>query len=392
MHTVDPNGLSETITNPERLKEMALRNFFDPQPYRKVLRVFAKNREGSTKSIVTAYYDNGRIRQYLECRNGRAAGLYLEWHPDGQRKLQSTVLAGQADLSDTAFNTWSFDGMCMAWNESGTCIALMPYKDGALQGEAKTFFQDGAIERITHYDHGSKEGDETSYYGNGQKFEVAMYHNNLRNGPSSVFFQDGRYAAEEEYQNDLLLNGKYFSPTGDLLSSVQNKEGLRSSFKDGKLASQQEVRNGHPEGWVTIFSPNGDIEQRYEIKNGKKNGREIRYFPHSSPLVPRICIEWRDDIIHGTVSTWYPNGALESQREMRNNVKQGLSMAWYSDKSIMLVEEYENDILVRGRYHKKGDVAPVSQVEKGTGTATIFDDSGAVVAKISYLEGKPQLD
>jgi antitoxin component YwqK of YwqJK toxin-antitoxin module len=67
-------------------------------------------------------------------------------------------------------------------------------------------------------------------------------------------------------------------------------------------------------------------------------------------------------------------------------------MAWYSDKSIMLVEEYENDILVRGRYHKKGDVSTVSQVEKGTGTATIFDDSGAVVAKISYLEGKPQLD
>jgi hypothetical protein len=46
------------------------------------------------------------------------------------------------------------------------------YGDGSLQGEAKTFFQDGAIERITHYDRGAKEGNATSYYENGQKFAL----------------------------------------------------------------------------------------------------------------------------------------------------------------------------------------------------------------------------
>lgn len=392
MHTVDPNGLAETVTNQERLKEMAQRNFFDPQPYKKVLRVFAKDRQGTSKSIITSYYDNGRIRQYLECRNGRACGLYLEWYEDGQRKIEANVTAGQADLSDAAFSSWSFDGMCTAWNESGTCVALMPYKDGALHGLSKTFFPSGRLERTTQYDHGMKEGEEQACYETGQRSEVSSYHDNMRHGTSLVFFRDGKEAAHEEYQNDSLLTGTYFSPTGETLTSVIDGRGVRSSFKDGKLSLQQEVRNGHPEGWVTIYAPQGFIEQRYEVKNGKKNGQDIRYFPGVEKLRPKISIEWRDDIINGTVCTWYPNGALESQREMRNNLKQGLSMAWYSDKSVMLVEEYENDILKRGRYHKKGEIAPVSQVEKGTGTATIFDDSGSVIAKIPYVEGKPQVE
>ena len=78
VNIVDHSNLSETITSPERLKELAKRNFLDPQPYQKVARVFARNKEGSARSIITSYYDNGQIRQYLECLKSSAC-LSVIW-------------------------------------------------------------------------------------------------------------------------------------------------------------------------------------------------------------------------------------------------------------------------------------------------------------------------
>jgi antitoxin component YwqK of YwqJK toxin-antitoxin module len=179
--------------------------------------------------------------------------------------------------------------------------------------------------------------------------------------------------------------------SGEGLPSVENKEGIRSVFDEGLLISQHEIREGHPEGWTTFFERDGSITQKYQVKNGKKHGSEIRYFPDIQPQQPKLSIEWKEGAIHGIVKTWYPNGVLESQKEMCQNLKQGLSMAWYSDGNLMLAEEYDSDKLVRGRYHRRGETVPVSQVEQEKGLATIFDDAGAVVEKISYIDGQPQI-
>ena len=91
------------------------------------------------------------------------------------------------------------------------------------------------------------------------------------------------------------------------------------------------------------------------------------------------------------VKTWYPNGSPESQREMANNAKNGVLTAWYRDGNLMMIEEYENDKLVRGDYFKKEERIPVSQVIGGKGTVTIFDADGHFVQKIAYVNGKPEI-
>jgi hypothetical protein len=58
----------------------------------------------------------------------------------------------------------------------------------------------------------------------------------------------------------------------------------------------------------------------------------------------------------------------------------------------MLMEEYDNDILVKGSYLKKGDKQPVSKVENGKGIATIYDSRGHFQKKITYEKGIPHLD
>jgi antitoxin component YwqK of YwqJK toxin-antitoxin module len=83
---------------------------------------------------------------------------------------------------------------------------------------------------------------------------------------------------------------------------------------------------------------------------------------------------------------------MESQREINNNKKQGSSFAWYKNGNLMLVEEYENDLLIKGSYYKRGDNKAVSKVESGKGVASLYTSEGIFFKKVSYEKGKPQLN
>jgi antitoxin component YwqK of YwqJK toxin-antitoxin module len=389
VNIVDHSNLSETITSPERLKELAKRNFLEPQPYRKVARVYARDKEGSAHSIISSYYENGQIRQYLECINGRACGIYEEWHSNGQKKLLAHVLAGQADIDEKALTTWAFDGECTAWDDQGATTATFTYQHGTLNGPSATFYSTGEKASVASYEDGVKEGKEIIYSKSGEILGELSFHNGVRHGPAFGRYENGADNWKEEYSEDHLSQGAYFAQDGTQVSSVVNGEGLRSIFDDDRLISQEEVHQGLPEGWTTSFDANGLVDRKYQVKDGKKNGIEIRYYPGTTQ--EKLSVEWHNGMIHGTVKTWYPNGTLESQREMSQNVKQGMATAWYPDGSLQLVEEYADDKLVRGRYHRKGDSAPVSTIEKGNGIATLFDSSGTIIEKVTYLDSKPQI-
>ena len=387
VNIVDCNGLSETITLADRLKELSKRNFLDPQPFRKVMRIFAKDRSGITRSIITSYYNSGHIQQYLECVNGRANGLYLEWHQNGQKKIQSHVCAGVADLDEKAFSSWSFDVPCFSWDDRGTQNACFLYSHGRLHGPATTFYPSGEKQRELFYENGLQEQKETCFYKNGAPQEALSFSNDLRHGECIGFNEDGSFSWKETYEKGSLSEGVYWGREKTPLSSVSAGVGVRSLFEEGRLVEQQEIKKGVPEGWITLFSDDGSIGAKYETREGKKDGKELRFFPGTA--LPRLSLEWKEGVLHGTVKTWYENGQRESQRELSQNVKQGLAMAWYSDGSLMLAEEYDKDKIVRGQYLKKGEFLPSSVIEKGFGTATLFDDTGAVIEKIVYEEGSP---
>ncbi len=390
VNIIEHSNLSETITNSDRLKQLAARDFLAPQPYRKVMRVYARDRLGSTKSIITSYYENGQIQQYLECINGRACGLYLEWYTSGVKKVQAMILAGQADLDENSLLTWAFDGECTTWDEQGSICAIFRYQRGVLNGLSETFYETGEKRSVTNYESGLKQGVETYFAKDATIIQTITFKEDNRHGPAKGYLNADTLLWSEEYNDNLLSNAEYFSKDHNLVSSVKGGEGIRTIFSDGILVSQEEIKQGQLDGWTNVYDETGRLERKYEIHNGQKHGLEIRYYPEKQ--LPRISIQWHDGFIHGTMKTWYDNGSLESQKEMSQNMKNGISMGWYKDGSIMLAEEYVNDKLVRGQYTRKGESEPASVIEKGSGIATLFDSSGNQIEKIRYLEGKPQID
>ena len=133
----DRNGLTETISSPDRLEMYETIDFLYSQPYKKVLRVYRKT--GKNRSLITTYHPNGGVWQYLEAEEMRAHGAYREWYPNGQQKIEATVLGGTADVTAGNQHDWLFEGLSQVWDEQGHLLAKILYRNGALEGPAPIF-------------------------------------------------------------------------------------------------------------------------------------------------------------------------------------------------------------------------------------------------------------
>lgn len=393
IQVIDRNGFTETISSMERLKPFQTADFLTPQPFQKVLRVYGRSPEGKTLSKITSYHANGQIWQYLEVMDGRAHGAYQEWYANGQKRIDIHVIEGVADINDLAQSSWVFEGKALIWNEAGTLIAEFSYDKGVMNAPATYYHDDGTVKKIVPYENGLKHGTVKGFDPTGALVKQTEYVHGQRHGTSKALWNQQRVQFTETYEHDLLQTARYYSSKGDLIASIENGSGKCASFDGIFLESLTEYADGVACGSVECYRPDGSIERTYRIKDGKKNGEEIEYyFLHSNKeLKPKLSIHWHEDQIQGQVKTWYENGVLESQREMNQNKKQGMSVAWFKNGDLMLVEDYQNDLLVKGTYYKKGDKQAVSHVDEGNGTASLYSQDGIFLKKIPYEKGRPQL-
>lgn len=391
---IDRNGLSETISNRDRLDQIEKVNFISTQPYQKVMRVYSRMPNGDIKAYVTTYYENGQIRQYLELCNNRAFGKYNEWFENGQLKVDAQVIGGEGDVGTSHEKTWVFDSTCRAWDDEGKLEAEVTYYKGVLEGNTYYYHSNGEIWKCVPFDKGLIHGQERIYLANGELFQTNEYQYGVKSGLSTRYWCSEKIACQESYRSGKLDHGTYYDREGRKVSEIIDGEGYRALFGKEVLVELQEFHHGELDGEVKRFREDGSLYNSYHIKDEQKHGEEIEYYEQSryrSTPLRKVSINWYQGSIQGRVKTWYPNGNQESQREFSKNIKNGLSTAWYEDGSLMMIEEYEKDGLVSGKYFKKGHKMPVSRVREGEGVATIFDSAGNYVKKIHYIRGEPSI-
>lgn len=394
MQIIDRNGFSETIGTKDRLSPYKKVDYNTPQPYQKVLRVFAKNDEGKSRSALTTYHPNGQIWQSLDIIDGRAHGSFREWHQNGRLRLDLTVIDGTADTTGLAQKSWLFDGIASVYDERGRLIAEISYDKGILERPSLYYHDNGALQKRIPYVRGEIDGTIEVYDQEGNLIETILYQNGLLHGSAIGLWNQEQKKYVETYEKGLLQTARYFDASGQKIARIDDGNGFQAHFdpREGTLFDLCEVRSGKQEGIVKHFSPQGALTRTYHVLNGMKHGEEIAYYPaKEGDPKPKLLLTWHEDTLQGPVKTWFPDGTQESTKELYQNIKQGYSFAWYKDGSLMLSEEYNNNNLVKGSYFAKGNKRPVSQITNGRGTATLFDENGNMSQKVEYDNGKPLL-
>lgn len=393
VNIIDREGLSETVSNKDRLDKLLSVDFLSPQPYQKVLRVYGRDAQGNIPSYMTSYYPNGQAKQYLEVLNNRAFGAYKEWYSDGTLKLETQIVGGIADLNSAAEKSWLFDGSSQVWDQSGNLLACIQYNKGELEGFSTYFHSNGKIWKRTPFTKNEIQGTYEVFLEDGSLLQTIEYDKNLKHGTAYRYWSGNVISSEENYCKGLLIIGRYYDSNGSLVAQIDDGYGQRALFGKDYLCELQDYQEGYQQGKITTFDKQGHTLKTYHTLKGEKHGEEIEYqYTAANPnkMIPWISINWYEGKIQGHVKTWYKNGNMESQKEMSNNYKNGLSTAWYKDGSLMMIEEYDNDKLVKGQYYKKGEKNPVSIVAQGEGTVTLYDADGNFQRKITYQQGVPE--
>lgn len=397
INLLDRNGFSETIRNDDRLSKYKSVDFLKAQPYQKVLRIFKRDQRGDIRAYITSYHPNGNVKQYLEVVNNRALGRYCEWYSNGSMKIDAMVIGGEADIHMAAEKSWLFDNYSHVWDEDGHMIAQINYSHGELEGWSAYYYPNGNLWKRMPYHKNQIEGTLEIFQESGVLLQSAEYRNGVLEGTSKRYWNADQVAAEETYCKGLLATANYFDQQGNSLGMIREGSGSRILFnKKGAVCEIQEYQEGRQEGEVRILGDQGELVSHYRLKDGAKHGEDIEYYPVNplkpDKLQPKLVLNWSQGKMMGLVKTWYPNGAVESQREMSNNVKNGLLMAWYTDGNLMMMEEYDHDKLVRGEYFMRGEKTPVSIVHNGEGTVTLVDANGNLLRKVQYCHGAPVSD
>lgn len=385
---LDRNGITETISTEDRVLKYESVNFSSPQPFHQVLRMYKNNFKGQTPSILTNYHPNGYLHQYLEIVDGRAHGEYKKWHENGKLHIEATVIEGPPTFSMADQESWVFDGLSKSYDVKGNLICEIPYEKGSLEGEGLYYHNNGALHKRIPYSHDQINGVCQTYYFNNSLAMEEFFENGQKNGITKVYGKNKQLCSWEEYKNGLLISAKYYDPFHNLISTVEKGFGNQVVWDDGALEEYREIKEGVPEGLIRKFNETGQLYQSFFLIKGKKNGEEIIY--DTLKGTPRLSLNWKNDLIHGKVKSWYDDGALESQKEYSQNKKHGISCVWYPNGKILLHEEYENDSLRKGSYFDRTDDTPVSAVIQGNGIATLYDKDGIFLKKVRYKNGSPE--
>ncbi len=265
-----------------------------------------KEKEGEWKY----FFDNGRLRYSENFKNGLLDGYYKEY------------------------------------NQVGTLLVTLLYKDGKIAVDATRDSDEIIIRDIK---------DST-----GRIIESGAFMNNVPVGIHKKFNSEGIIIATDVYNN-----------FGNIIAQgIIDKEGKKSGkwkdfFPDGKLKDEGKFINNQKEGKWTFYFENGKTEQYGMYTNGKESG------------------EWK---------WFYHGGQIWKEEEYMNGKEEGL------------IKEYDTagNVLVQGNYYdgeKDGewkiainDFIAIGKYVNGfrEGDWKYYYDDGILMFEGNYIQDNPE--
>ena len=367
------DGLQETISDDKILQRYDSTDFTKPQNYAQV--VAHKTHRGQRGSCIMTYHDNGSLAYLLETKNGRANGKFYQYHDNGALYIQSTVSEGKGDLSEDARKSYVFEGPVKIFDEEQRLRCQMQYLHGRLEGDYSKYWPNGVIKAKIPYQKGSRHNDALFYDAQGKLEGKLSYLYGKKHG---VGYKTNLY--EETYEHGLLITGSYKNTY-----HVKNGQGIKAYFKNQILTKTVQIQEGKENGIHTIYSKKGHVINVFTMHDGKKEDIEYCYFDNADKHL-EMQIPWLHDEIQGIVKTYYPNQKQETQTEMVKNIKNGLSITYYENSALMMMETYKKGKLTEGKYYPINASIATSIIENGTGIATIYTKKGEILRTIRYKD------
>lgn len=242
---------------------------------------------------------------------------------------------------------------------------------------------------------------------NGLPMRLESRKNLKLNGESKTWYPDGQAQSEEAFADDKLMEGRYFSADGSLLSSITNGRGKRIEFdifdggkaakpvseadyvdgvKDGmethyrdfatkKLQSETQYRAGKRNGVEKSWMENGQLNYSVNYSNGQEDGEAVYWYSNGNV---QSRSQYKNGQTIGTSSRYAENGQM-IEEIVRNGETTESDRQWYLDSQLMVYKKYDPST------HKVTEARSFDR--HGALTGTVTNGTGRlVVCKADYGE------
>ncbi len=232
------------------------------------------------------------------------------------------------------------------------------YENGVLHGPTTfTFARSPVVEKLLSYDQGVLL-KETVFDMKGIPIREDLYEFDDRN-IITLWSDRGIPLSVEEYENEVLIEGKYFTPDHDIEAKVENGYGYRvKRTREGLLVSKDQMKNGLI-AERTTFHPNGEIHTISHYHDYQLHGSQMKYSASGRPLME---LSWNHGVLDGH-KVIYRNGIRVAEIPFVNGVKHGTELhyddlgnlisetAWRNDKKHGCCKSYTEDSADADWYH-----------------------------------------
>lgn len=280
------------------------------------------------------------------------------------------------DVTEDEWEERSEEGQVVTLLGSGVKITHS-YEEGQLHGPTTyTFPHSHVIEKIMTYDAGTLL-KETLCDRQGTPIEEKIFEFDDRT-IITTWDEHGVPLSIEEYDDELLMEGKYYTPEHTLEAVVEAGFGERiKRDRTGALLSRDIVENGLFSQRIS-YHPNGQIHTISHYHDYQLHGEQLKFTASGKPLMK---LNWDHGVLDG-LKTVYRNGTKIAEIPYTNGQKNGLEYH-YDDLGHLTAE-------IEWKMDKKHGVSKFYS-EDTTETEWFFRGKAVTAQKFELLDTRERL-
>ncbi|MBI2742642.1 MAG: toxin-antitoxin system YwqK family antitoxin [Chlamydiales bacterium] len=250
-----------------------------------------------------------------------------------QRHIHKYGYAVSAD----EWNMNNYPGQVITALRSGVTITSS-YENGVLHGPCtRTFPNSQIVESYTLYNQGTPV-KEVSYDNKAMPVRERIQLSPTRHA-LTLWYDSGTPLSVEEYANDELLEGQYFTIHNEIEARVEKGHGKRViRDQHGLLLAREEIKQGFVAKKETFYASGTPETVSYYVR-GKLHGERSTFLETGEPLTIE---EWVAGNLHGK-STYFKNGTRIAEVSYLNGLRNGVETQYLDGEKISQQIFWEND-------------------------------------------------
>jgi len=340
-----------------------------------------------SNSVITGevvdYYKNGDIKSKSQVKNGILDGEVITYDENKNIKIKLLMRRGKLKKFFTYYDTGELRAETISGIGNHYGKSIIYYKSGVRQKE-KIQKDNKLVEELDYYEDGKLKSKTTpkgknrsqvlGYYKNGKIKSKTILENRYpieiveyRGGVPQKIMENGKilkknYSSsfaklykEEELERK---NNLYYEKKTNKL--VMGK--LVYYYKNGKLRSEYEIKDGIPHGRVAFYYENGKLSRELTKVKGVNEGVYRSYYDTGELKIKGVL---KNGKLLGKFKSYYKSGKLESEATYKGEKlfeKVNYLESGEVDYKIVTKKDGKQEKII---YSKDGKIKSVSKLKDG---------------------------